>query len=136
MPCITPRWIPYNVYDATPFHRDPIEELAEACYKHGIRLGLYYSQDLDWHEPDGGGYTVTSLNGGNMHWTNDWDYPDNAAKNYTRCFENKIKPQVQEILTKFGELCLIWFDTPSDHLPGPEPRAVRHGQALSAQLSG
>lgn len=107
----------YNVYDATPFHRDPIEELAEACYKHGIRLGLYYSQDLDWHEPDGGGYTVTSLNGGNMHWTNDWDYPDNAAKNYTRCFENKIKPQVQEILTKFGELCLIWFDTPQTISP-------------------
>ncbi len=52
-----------------------------------------------------------------MHWTNDWDYPDNAAKNYTRCFENKIKPQVQEILTKFGELCLIWFDTPQTISP-------------------
>ena len=102
----------YNIYDATPFHRDPIAEIAEACYKHGIRLGLYYSQDLDWHEPDGGGYTVTSLNGGNMHWTNDWDFPDNASKDYTRCFENKIKPQVKEILTKFGPLCLIWFDTP------------------------
>lgn len=102
----------YNIYDATPFRRDPIEEIAEACYKYGIRLGLYYSQDLDWHEPDGGGYTVTSLNGGNMTWTNDWDFPDNASKDYTRCFENKIKPQVKEILTKFGELCLIWFDTP------------------------
>jgi alpha-L-fucosidase len=103
---------PYNIYDATPFKRDPIAELAEACYKYGIQLGLYYSQDLDWHEPDGGGYTVQSLNGGNMTWTNDWDFPDNGNKDYTQCFEKKIKPQVKEILTKFGRLGLIWFDTP------------------------
>lgn len=102
---------PYNVFDATPFGRDIIAELAEACYKHGIRLGLYYSQDLDWHEPDGGGYTRGHTNAG-MSWTNDWDYPDNAGKDYSRCFENKIKPQVKEILTGYGDLCLIWFDTP------------------------
>jgi alpha-L-fucosidase len=100
----------YNIYDATPFKRDPIEEFAEACYKYNIGLGLYYSQDLDWHDPDGGGYTVKTLNGGNMTWTNDWDFPDNDKKDYTRCFERKIKPQVREILTKFGDLCLIWFD--------------------------
>ena len=46
----------YNVVDATPFGRDVIEELAEACRKHGVKLGLYYSQDLDWSDPDGGGY--------------------------------------------------------------------------------
>ncbi len=39
---------PYNVVDATPFGRDVIGELAEACYKHGLKFGLYYSQDLDW----------------------------------------------------------------------------------------
>ena len=44
---------PYNIVDATPFGRDPIKELAEACERGGIKLGLYYSQDLDWHEPDG-----------------------------------------------------------------------------------
>lgn len=102
----------YNICDATPFKRDVIGELAEACYKHGLKLGLYYSQDLDWHEPNGGGYTRGHTNGGVMAWTNDWDYPDNAAKNYTQCFEDKIKPQVEEILTRYGELCLIWFDTP------------------------
>lgn len=101
----------YNVYDATPFGRDVIAELAEACYKYGIKFGLYYSQDLDWHEPDGGGYTRGHTNAG-MSWTNDWDYPDNDKKDYTRCFEAKIKPQVKEILTRYGELCLIWFDTP------------------------
>lgn len=43
----------YNIYDATPFKRDPLKELTEACKKHGIRLGFYYSQAQDWHEPGG-----------------------------------------------------------------------------------
>jgi len=32
----------YNIYDATPFKRDPLAELAEACRKEGIKLGFYY----------------------------------------------------------------------------------------------
>src|SRR5688572_14999720 len=32
----------YNIYDATPFKRDPLAELARACKKHGIKLGFYY----------------------------------------------------------------------------------------------
>ena len=102
----------YNICDASPFGRDVIGELAEACAKHGLKLGLYYSQDLDWHEPNGGGYTRGHTNCGVMSWTNDWDYPDNESKDYTQCFEGKIKPQVEEILRNYGELCLIWFDTP------------------------
>lgn len=102
---------PFNIVDATPFGRDPIAELAEACQKHGLRLGLYYSQELDWHEPDGGGYTRGHTNHG-MSWTNDWDYPDNDKKDFSRCFERKIKPQVKELLTQYGDLALIWFDTP------------------------
>ena len=46
----------WNIVDATPFGRDVIRELADACKKHGLKLGLYYSQDLDWHEPNGGGW--------------------------------------------------------------------------------
>ena len=38
---------PYNIVDATPFKRDVIAELAQACKQEGIRLHLYYSQ-LDW----------------------------------------------------------------------------------------
>lgn len=102
---------PFNIVDATPFGRDPIAELAEACYKHNMRMGLYYSQELDWRDPDGGGYTRGHTNMG-MSWTNDWDYPDNDKKDFSRCFERKIKPQVQEILTRYGDLALIWFDTP------------------------
>lgn len=103
----------YNIVDATPFGRDVTAELAEACYKHGLKFGLYYSQDLDWSEPNGGGYTVgKTWCGGKAYWTNNWDFPNDGAKEYTQCFEEKIKPQVREILTKYGDLCLIWFDTP------------------------
>jgi alpha-L-fucosidase len=53
----------YNVVAATPFHRDVLKELAEACRRHGMPLGFYYSQSQDWHEPGGAG--------------NDWDFgPD------------------------------------------------------------
>ena len=102
----------FNVVDATPFGRDVIAELGEACYKHGLRLGLYYSQDLDWHEPHGGGYKSNHLRCCGVTWDNSWDYPDPDKKDYSICFERKIMPQVEEILTGYGELCLIWFDVP------------------------
>lgn len=103
----------FNIVDATPFGRDVIGELADACARKNMKLGLYYSQALDWSEPNGGGYTRGHTNHG-VSWTNDWDFPDNESKNYTLCYERKIKPQVREILTQYGELCLIWFDTPCD----------------------
>ena len=109
---------PFNVVDATPFGRDIIGELAEACYKHGLKFGLYYSQELDWHHHDGGGYTNRAWCSG-VSWHNSWDYGLEAeGKDFTRCFNEKIKPQVKEILTKYGDLCLIWFDTP--HTISPE----------------
>lgn len=103
----------YNVVDATPFGRDVVAELAEACRKHGLKLGLYYSQDLDWEHPHGGGYTMGKVWCDNAAYlTNNWDYPDDKHKDYSICFEQKIKPQVKEILTNYGDLCLIWFDVP------------------------
>ena len=105
----------YNSVDGTPFGRDIIAELAEACRKHGIKLGLYYSQCLDWHEMHGGGCKKEVYHEDRRcfcNWGNDWDFTENDKKDYRICFENKIKPQLKEILTKYGELCLIWFDTP------------------------
>ena len=102
----------FNVVDATPFGRDIIGELSEACYKHGLKFGLYYSQDLDWHEEHGGGYLSGHIPCAGTAWCNDWDFPNNDKKNFDICFENKIYPQVEEILRNYGELCLIWFDVP------------------------
>lgn len=108
----------FNIVDATPFGRDVLAELAEACYKHNMKLGLYYSQDIDWSEPNGGGYkNGKTWCGDKAYWTNNWDFPDDEHKNYTQCFEDKIKPQVKEILTNYGDLCLIWFDTPGTISP-------------------
>ncbi|MCQ2388949.1 MAG: alpha-L-fucosidase [Kiritimatiellae bacterium] len=101
----------FNVVDATPFKRDVVGELAEACRKHGLKLGLYYSQDLDWHERGGGGFTVgKTWTGGAGYWTNNWDFKDVTREEFDRYFEEKSKPQVREILTQYGDLCLIWFD--------------------------
>ena len=102
----------FNIVDATPFGRDVMAELAEACYKHDMKLGLYYSQDLDWHEKNGGGYLSNHIPNAGTTWDNSWDFPDAAHKDFTECFENKIMPQVEEILTGYGDLCLIWFDVP------------------------
>lgn len=101
----------YNVVDATPFGRDVVGELAEACRKHGLRFGLYYSQELDWHHPHGGGYSNLSGCSGTS-WDNNWDFPDRSKKDFSICFEEKIKPQVQELLENYGDLCLMWFDVP------------------------
>lgn len=87
----------YNIYDATPFHRDPMAELAAACKKNGIRLCFYYSQTQDWHHPDGA--------------ANTWDY-DESKKDFRHYLDTLVKPQVREILTQYGPIGLIWFDTP------------------------
>lgn len=126
----------WNVVKATPFGRDIIAEIGEACYKHGLKMGLYYSQDLDWHEPNGGGYLQGHTHIGNqgrydVSWTNDWDFPDNDRKNYTQYFESKVKTQVKELLTNYGDLCLIWFDTPGTISPGQSQelyQMVKHYQ--------
>lgn len=101
----------FNVVDATPFGRDIIKEIAEACKKHDMRLGLYYSQDLDWHEAHGGGYLQRYAKDGGYS-SNVMDFPVDGTQDYSICFEKKIVPQVKEILTNYGELCLIWFDMP------------------------
>lgn len=101
----------FNVVDATPFGRDIIKEISLACEKHGIKLGLYYSQDYDWHEAHGGGYILKWAHDGGYGF-NGVDFPGADGKDYSICFEKKIVPQVKEILTNYGDLCLIWFDVP------------------------
>jgi alpha-L-fucosidase len=87
----------YNIVDATPFGRDPMQELAGECRKQGVRLCFYYSQTQDWHHPDGDG--------------NDWDY-DESKKDFAGYIDSYVKPQVTELLTHYGPIGLIWFDTP------------------------
>ncbi len=108
---------PYNVVDATPFGRDVIAELADACRRGGLKFGVYYSQDLDWHEPDGGGYTMEPGSNFGMDWCNNADFPDIAHKDFERCFRKKILPQVTELMSRYGEISVCWFDCPCTITP-------------------
>ena len=94
----------YNIYDATPFKRDPLKELADACKKHGIRLGFYYSQAQDWHESGG---TYRGIDKGIAHW--DPNLKRDSLMNY---INGKALPQVKEILENYGGLDILWWDTP------------------------
>jgi alpha-L-fucosidase len=102
----------FNIYDFTPFKRDPIEEIYRACRKYGIRLGLYYSHSIDWM--DGG-------DAGVAQYKKEFpDFVDKYASNqfdpspvsYTDYIEKKAKPQMREILNKFPNLVEIWYDYP------------------------
>src|SRR5262249_32690731 len=94
----------WDIVDATPFHRDLLKELSAACQRKGMPLGFYYSQAQDWHEPGGAG--------------NDWDFgPDQGPagkelKDYDGYLRGKAEPQVRELLTGYGPVALVWFDTP------------------------
>ena len=90
----------FNIVDATPFRRDVMKELAAACHRYGVKLCFYYSQTQDWHERDAAG--------------NDWDWPADRKRDFQRYLDEKVKPQVTEILTNYGPIGLIWFDTPRD----------------------
>ena len=80
----------FNIYDATPFKRDPLAELAAACEKYDVKLGVYYSHNLDWHEPNGGDLGPKwHKNVGAMSWGNDWDFPDFEHKNFDQYFYDK-----------------------------------------------
>ena len=101
----------FNVVDATPFGRDVVRELRDACDRAGLRFGIYYSQDLDWHEEHGGGYKSFTPCAG-VSWDNSWDFPNREKKDFSICFEKKILPQIREIMTNYGEISLAWFDVP------------------------
>jgi alpha-L-fucosidase len=95
---------PYNIYDATPFKRDPLKELAEACRKQGMPLGFYYSQAQDWHHPGG-----AAAKGG--HWD---PAQDGSMDDY---IEKIAVPQVKELLSNYGDVSTIWWDTPVNMTP-------------------
>ena len=98
-------------------HRDLIKEVSDACHKYGLKLGFYYSQDLDWHERHGGGY-LTNFKENNPWWDNgttfdnSWDFKREDGKDFDIYFKKKVVPQVTELMTNYGEISTIWFDVP------------------------
>jgi alpha-L-fucosidase len=72
----------WNIMDATPFKRDIVKELSDACRKQGMVYALYYSSGLDWH------------------------YPSANWESYRHYYYNQLK----ELLTNYGKIGYLWFD--------------------------
>ena len=90
----------YDVVDATPHRRDLLAPLAAAVAREGLKFGFYYSQAQDWHEANAAGNT--------------WDFPTpHPQRKPDEYLTRKALPQVEELLTRYGPLGLIWFDTPT-----------------------
>ncbi|MBD1366209.1 alpha-L-fucosidase [Mucilaginibacter sp. ZT4R22] len=86
---------PYNIVDATPYHKDPLMELAKECEKEGIELHFYYSL-LDWGRPD---YAFGSPIVNGKPEKGDWD-----------SYIKFMKDQLTELITKYPAVKGIWFD--------------------------
>ena len=87
----------WNMVKATPYGKDLLKSLAEACRKQGIKLGFYYSQAQDWSNKGTGS-------------------KDERMDNYIR---DVAVPQVRELLTNYGPdtPAILWWDTPYDMTP-------------------
>jgi alpha-L-fucosidase len=119
----------YNIVDWTPFKRDPLKELSEACAEEGIKFCIYYSHREDWDHP--GGY------GNNWDYDNDWGADFFDSGKFEKYLEEKAKPQLRELLTDYGPIGLVWFDrgmyTPEQ---GKEFVSLVHGLQPATLING
>ena len=88
----------FNIMNS-PFKRDVMRELADACKKYGMALGFYHST-CDWHHPD---FPVTSPGGSVRRATSNLD-------RYT----GYLKNESVEILRNYGPLLVMWYDVPME----------------------
>lgn len=114
----------WNVVDATEYGKDLLKPLSEACKKYGIKLGFYYSQAQDWNNPGGSAARKVTKEG----WANPdsviidaytkehnghWD-PAQEKKTFAQYIDNVALPQVKELLTNYGDVAVLWWDTPTN----------------------
>ncbi len=86
----------YDLGDFTNHKRDIVKELAEACKKHGLKLGLYYSHWVDWEHEFG--------------WDHKKELTGITPEQYNKYWQEKVIPQMRELLTNYCEISMIWFD--------------------------
>ena len=90
---------PFNVVDATPYKKDIVKALAEACKKQGMHFGLYYSQAQDWNHPGGAACS------------GHWDPAQDGS--FDKYLDEVAVPQINEILTNYHPE-ILWWDTPCE----------------------
>jgi alpha-L-fucosidase len=86
----------YDLGNFTSPKRDIVKELADACKKHGIKLGLYYSHWVDWEHKYG--------------WDHTREVYGITAEEYDIYWQEKVMPQMRELLSNYGDIGMIWFD--------------------------
>lgn len=99
----------YSDFDVEmiPYKGDPLKELVDACRKYGIKVGLYYSHRQDWREEA----AAVMKNEYDGHYGK----PKSEVKpDLDRYIQEKAIPQMKELLTKYGKIDVLWYDTPFD----------------------
>jgi alpha-L-fucosidase len=99
----------FNIVEATPFKRDVIAELAAACARRDIKFGVYYSQAQDWHAPGGAIWETPHQDAPRWEKTR-WDARQEG--DFDEYLERKAIPQLRELLSNYGPISIVWFDTP------------------------
>lgn len=92
----------YDIMEATPFKRDIVKELSEACKRGGITFCFYHSI-VDWHHPQAQAPLYPNYNAGQKDQTV-------VNPEFPKYYENYLKPMVGELLTKYGDIGVVWFD--------------------------
>ena len=92
------KYTDYDVVDATPFKRDILGELSEACRKNGIKLCFYHSI-MDWHHPNAQAPFYPKYND-----------TSKSNPNFDRFVEYYLKGQIKELVQNYGPLGILWFD--------------------------
>ncbi len=85
----------------TPYPGDPLKLLAEVCKRKEIRLGFYHSI-MDWHHPD---YRPRRA----------WEYPNPKEGGNNNRYIDFMKAQLNELLTGYGDVAMLWFDGEWEH---------------------
>jgi len=87
----------FTDYDvmSTPFKRDILKDLSEACRNEGIKLCFYYSI-MDWHHPD-------YLPG------RDWENRSSEGADFDGYIQH-MKNQLKELVINYGDIGILWFD--------------------------
>jgi alpha-L-fucosidase len=79
----------------TPFHRDPLKELADACHEAGIKMCFYHSI-MDWHSSDWGTRRA-------------WNDVATGTPDMDK-YTEYMKGQLKELLSNYGPIGILWFD--------------------------
>lgn len=117
----------YNIVDFTPYGKDVLDALAKACRKYDMKLGFYYSQAQDWNNPGGETHRrpmeqgwpnpkAAEIDAYTLAHNGSWD-PAQQTRTFEEYTDSVVIPQVRELLSNYGDVAVLWWDTPGNNEP-------------------